>query len=251
MKLAVMQPYFFPYIGYFQCIKAVDKYIVYDRLNYIYQGWVDRNRLVDKSGQIFYIRPQLKDASVSKLISEIELQPKQFWRQKMIKTLKFSYAGALHFEETLTLISETLSYETDSLSDFNFNSVKRICSFLDIDTVLSNNMQPYEALERELRNSEEQLNPEEEEKPEIKVIRALKLCDMENASVFINATGGAALYSKPVFKEHGIELKFIRTNPIQYPQFKKEFFPGLSIIDVLMHNGKEGTKRLLTEYELG
>jgi hypothetical protein len=250
MKLAVMQPYFFPYIGYFQCIKAVDKYIVYDRLNYIYQGWVDRNRLVDKSGQIFYIRPQLKDASVSKLISEIQLQPRQFWRQKMIKTLKFSYAGAPYFDETLALISDILSYETESLSDFNFNAIKSICRFLDIETELTNEMQKYEALERELRNKDEALLEEAEEKPEVKVIRALKLCEMENANVFINAAGGAALYSKPVFKEQGIDLNFIRTNPIQYPQFTQEFFPGLSIIDVLMHNGKEGTKKLLTEYEL-
>lgn len=250
MKLAIMQPYFFPYIGYFQCINAVDKYMVYDKLNYIYQGWVDRNRLVDKSGTIFYIRPQLKDASVSKLISEIRLQPKQFWRQKLIKTLKFSYAGASCFDETLALVSEILSYETESLSDFNFNAIKSICTFLEIGTELTNETQTYEALERELRVKSSELPPDAEEMPEIKVIRALKMCEMEGADVFINASGGAALYDKSVFKDQGIDLKFIHTNPIRYAQFGEEFFPGLSIIDVLMHNGKEGTKTLLTEYEL-
>jgi hypothetical protein len=250
MKLAVMQPYFFPYIGYFQCISAVDKYIVYDKLNYIYQGWVDRNRLVDKSGKIFYIRPQLKDASTSRLISEIQLQPKQFWREKLLKTLKFSYAGAVYFEEALVPITQALAYETEFLSDFNFHSIKCICRFLDIDTELTNMTQGYEMLELELKDTANQRSLETISDLEIKVIRALRICETEKADVFINAIGGKELYDKSIFKKHNIELKFIRANEITYSQFAPNFFSGLSIIDVLMHNGKEGTKKLLTEYEL-
>ncbi len=250
MKLAAMQPYFFPYIGYFQCIHAVDKYLIYDRLNYIYQGWVDRNRLVDKSGQIFYIRPSLKDASVSKLIGEIELQPKQFWRKKLIKTLQFSYAGAPFYEETLALVSNILSYETESLSEFNFLGIKSICEFLEIDTELSNDTQKFDELEKELSGLKEALLMNGEETVELKITRAVELCRIEGADTFINAIGGVDLYPSSFFKEQDVELKFIRTSPIRYTQFTADFVPGLSIIDVLMHNGKEGTKQLLTQYEL-
>lgn len=254
MTIAIMQPYFFPYIGYFQAIKAVDKYIIYDDLNYIYQGWVDRNRLVDKRGQIFYIRPQLEGASVSKLISEIKFQQKQFWKNKLIKTLELSYAGAKHFEETMILIKEILEYDTMYLCDFNFNLIKKISTHLNLNTIIEKADNYYKSLELQLRANEKELNqlfPDFMKKNmEIKVIRAIKICEYEKANVFINAIGGTELYDKSVFKEYGVDLKFIQSDSITYKQFSQNHFPYLSIIDVLMHNGKENTKALLNQYQL-
>lgn len=250
MKLAAMQPYFFPYIGYFQCIHAVDKYLIYDRLNYIYQGWVDRNRLVDKSGQIFYIRPALKNASVSSLIAEIDLQPKQFWRNKLLKTLQLSYAKAPFYEETLALVTSILGYETESLADFNFFAIKAICEFLEIRTEVSNDCDKFNDLEQSLSGMKEMMVKNGEETVELKITRAVQLCKIEGADMFVNAIGGVELYPSSFFKEQNVELKFIRTFPIRYQQFNNDFVPGLSIIDVLMHNGKAGTQQLLTQYEL-
>ncbi len=250
MKLAVMQPYFFPYIGYFQAINAVDKYIVYDDLNYIYQGWVDRNRLVDKSGTVFYIRPQLINASVSSLISEIELHPKQFWRKKLLKTLSFTYAGADSFKETFNLIQEILLFETNSLSNFNFHAIKKIADYLEIKTQLVQEKTKYKNLEEELRTKRPSSNSEEHEQLETKLVRALEICTTEKATVFINAFGGQLLYKKEDFKKNGIDLFFIETKPYNYKQFTNTFYPHLSIIDVLMHNGKEKTQHLLNNYTL-
>ena len=87
-------------------------------------------------------------------------------------------------------------------------------------------------------------------RPIKKVARVISMCKFENSSFFINAIGGQVLYDKLEFEEYGISLKFIKTNQIEYDQRNEPFEPNLSIIDVLMHNGKEGTKKLLNEYTL-
>lgn len=253
MKLAIMQPYFFPYLGYFQAIEAVDKYIIYSDLNYIYQGWVDRNRLIDKSGQVFYIRPQLENASVSKLISEIELSKKPFWKNKLIKTLTFSYAGAKHHKETLGLITDILQGTEEKLCEFNFNSTKNICSYLGIKTKLVHETTKYKDLEAQLRSPDAIQNhfPEYINNDiEIKVIRALKMCEAEDAKTFVNAIGGRELYSKEIFEQNKINLRFLETKSYDYKQFNESFTPHLSIIDVLMHNGKDRTRELINNYNL-
>ncbi len=254
MTIAIMQPYFFPYIGYFQAIQAVDKYILYDDLNYIYQGWVDRNRLVDKGGNLFYIRPQLSNASVTKLISEINLQPTQYWKGKLLKTLQISYAGAAYFDETIKLIKEILSFETLFLSEFNIHSIQLISNHLNITTFIEKAHSNYKLLEEKLReepaNIQDYLRELNQSSLEVKVIRAIKICQIESATTFINAIGGKELYDKNIFKKYDINLKFIQTDEIYYKQFGTNHFSNLSIIDVLMHNGKEQTKKILHNYQL-
>jgi hypothetical protein len=253
MKLAIMQPYFFPYIGYFQAIKAVDKYIVYDKVNFVKKSWIYRNRLLEINKTPFYFSPELKDKSHIKKISEIELSDNQSWRKKILNKIYFNYKKAEYFEEINCLLESIIHSQTDKLSELNFKSITTLCDYLEIKTLISNDNDKYAELEDTLQvsfgttlsNLTEQMTIRDK-----KIARILDICKSEKATTYVNAIGGKELYPKKPFVESGIELLFIRTNPYAYKQSSSIFYPDLSIIDVIMHNGKEKTKHLLNNYKL-
>lgn len=228
MKLAIMQPYFMPYIGYFQTMAAVDTYVVYDDVQYIKGGWVSHNfLLVGGKKQMFTI--QLKGASPNKLFNEVEVGD-DF--RKFEKLLQFNYGKATFYDEVMPVLKTIFAYEDRNLARFLWNSYRELFSFLGIDTniILSS------AVEKDcsLKGKE----------------KVLDICRSLGADTYYNAIGGQELYDKQEFADHGVSLFFVKTNEFAYPQFKNAFEPNLSIIDVLMFNGKEGTKRLLQEYTL-
>lgn len=228
MKLAIMQPYFMPYIGYFQTMAAVDTYVVYDDVQYIKGGWVSHNYLlVGGKKQLFTI--QLKGASPNKLFNEVEVGD-DF--RKFEKLLQFNYGKAPYYDGVMPVLKTIFAYEDRNLARFLWNSYRELFSFLGIDTniILSS------AVDKDcsLKGKE----------------KVLDICRSLGADTYYNAIGGKELYDKQEFADHGVNLFFVKTNDIVYPQFKNAFEPNLSIIDVLMFNGKEGTKRLLQEYTL-
>jgi len=228
MIVGLMQPYLFPYIGYFQLINAVDKYVIYDDVNYIKGGWINRNNiLVNNNKQLFSI--SLENASPNRIINDIMIKD-DF--TKFRKTIEQSYKKAPFFEKTNELISEIVSFNDRHLNSFIQNSILIINKYLEITTtvILSSELKKDNSL-----------------KGEAKVI---SICNLLGASMYINAIGGMSLYQQSNFIEYGIELKFLRTKEIIYKQFKNEFIPFLSIIDVLMFNDIELIKSLLNEYEL-
>ena len=253
MKLAIMQPYFFPYIGYFQAINAVDKYILYDNLNYIKEGWVHRNRILI-NGKPSYIAAQLQHKSSNKKIAEIALVEDNRWKHKLLKTLFLSYKSAPFFEEIYSLIETIFDKDNLTLSKFNAFSIQKLAQYLDIKTEITTDCKPYLEVEKKLE-------PEilsKENFPEInldtmvhKVVRVLEICKQEKATIFVNAIGGQELYYKEEFKNNGIELYFVQTLPHKYVQKgTTEFIPYLSVIDVLMNCGKQQTQQLLNKYQL-
>lgn len=253
MKLAIMQPYFMPYIGYFQAIKAVDKYILYSNLNFIKEAWMNRNRVRQKDGRVCYVLVPLQHKSSNTLIYDILIDNSKHWRKDILNTLFFSYKKSEHFEEIYTLLESMLSVEVASLTELNTLTIKGISDYLEIPTVIESDFTRYFELEEELKSIGIDYSSYpymERTRPIKKVARVLEICRREGADIFVNAIGGQALYSKKEFAEYGISLYFVQTNSISYPQYGHEFDPNLSIIDVLMHNGKEGTKRLLDEYAL-
>lgn len=254
MKLAIMQPYFFPYLGYFQAIAAVDKYILYENLNYITEGWMSRNRILVKNQNEIYIKANVQSKSSNKKISEIELVQNDFWKKKLIKSIDLNYRGSEFFDEIFPIVCKLILTEQKFLYEYNAQIIKEICLYLNISTQIVSNNVNYEMMERELNKIDckdySTFNYLSKTKPIKKVARVIEMCRIENADVFINAIGGKELYDKNEFKEYGIELFFIETKSYYYKQFSESFFPHLSIIDVLMHNGKEGTKKLLTNYNL-
>lgn len=217
-----------PYIGYFQLIREVDKYIVYDDVNYIKKGWINRNNILENgSAKLFTI--SLKEASQNKLINEIEIVD-DF--SKFKKKLQYNYSKAPYYNETYSMIERIVDYPDKNLSRFIINSLREILAFLNIDTEI-------------LISSE--LTKDNSLKGKDKIIQINKIL---KSNTYVNAIGGQELYNNDEFETQGIKLNFLRSIPYSYPQFKDVFIPNLSIIDILMFNSQEEIKKILNSYEL-
>lgn len=229
MTIGIMQPYFMPYIGYFQLMKAVDKYIIYDDVNYIKGGWVNRNNiLINGKKKMFTI--SLSGASPNKLFNEIEIKD-DF--KKLIKTLQMNYSKSAHFKETMLLMERIISYPNKQLAQFVGNSFQEILNYLSINTeiIFSSDINKDNAL----RGQDKVLN----------------ICNIIGADTYYNAIGGQELYKKEEFEATGITLYFIETIIQHYSQPQvPDFVPYLSIIDVLMNNSKKDINALLDSFIL-
>lgn len=232
MKVSVMQPYFMPYIGYFQLIKEADFFVFYDDVNFINRGWINRNRILVNQKPT-YITISLENASQNKLINEIIIFERDKTYDKILKTIEQSYKKAPYFRDIFELIKNIFAKNHTDISSLAAESVMQICDYLDLKTQFSFSSKTF--LETKDNNRADRL---------IEITRQL------GGNTLINAIGGQALYEKTYFKEHGIDLFFIKTKDIQYTQKTPEFQPNLSIIDVLMNNSKEETQTLISKYEL-
>jgi len=254
MKLGIMQPYFFPYIGYFQLIESVDKFIIYDNLNYIKEGWMNKNKILKKNSDPIYIIVPLEKKSSYKKCNEIKIKQNGPWRKKMIKTIYFNYKKSSYFEEVFPIIENIINSKTEYLTQLNSKSIIEICNFLEIGTEITDKVDPYKSIEKQLSLPNEELvsyfSDYDLNYPVRKVLRVFEICKIENASIFINAIGGRELYLKKDFSRNGLEILFVKTNDIHYKQQSSVFFPHLSIIDVLMNCGKVYTQELLKSYSL-
>ena len=253
MKLGIMQPYFFPYIGYFQAINAVDKYILYDNLNFIKEAWMNRNRHLVKNGDSCYFNLPLKEKSSFKKIFEIELIEDNRWRRKNLNSIYLNYKKAKYFDCVYPVIENVINYPTNKLTEINFQSIKSVCDYLNIKTEITANSEKYNDLEIKL--NAESIDAKDFLDLKLvncqrKVVRVLEICRIERANVFINAIGGVNLYSKDTFLQNGIDLKFVKTKNITYKQFENKFVSDLSIIDVMMFNSPAEITSLLNECEL-
>lgn len=231
MKVAIMQPYFFPYIGYFQLIQAVDVFVIYDDVNFINKGWINRNNiLVNGKGFLFSI--PLQEASQNKVINQINIEGNSNWKKSLLKTITLSYKKAPFFAEVFPIIEKIIEQKETNTAKFITYSLREICNFLRIETsiVISSVIEKNNNL-----------------KGQDKII---EICKKLKATNYINAVGGVALYDKDVFLKDDISLIFIKSNPIIYSQFKNEFIPWLSIIDVMMFNSVEEIKNMLNKFEL-
>ena len=228
MTLGIMQPYFMPYIGYWQLMAAVDTYVVYDDVNYIKGGWVARNNIL-LNGQKHMFTITLNGASPNKLFNEITIRD-DF--KKFSRLIESAYKKAPYYEEVCALLERIYSFEDRSLGAFMMNSFQVVLDYLEIDTklLLSSTI----AKDNSLRGKD----------------KVKHICHLLGADTYYNAIGGQDLYDKEDFKADGIDLYFVQTNLVPYIQSTNDFVPGLSIIDVLMYNGMEGTKKLLNEYSL-
>lgn len=231
MKLAIMQPYIFPYIGYFQLIKAVDKFVIYDDVNFINRGWINRNRILVNGKDSLFTIP-LKEASQNKLINEIEVNWDDAWKSKWLKTLEQSYKKAPYFQQVRPIIEQTLEQEKTIFSEIIVENLKLINAYLGITTEIISSSSIYQNTELKAQT------------------RIVDICLKEKTNHYINPIGGIELYQKEVFEEQGMQLNFIKSKPVQYPQLKNDFVPWLSIIDVLMFNSVEQIQTFLDSYEL-
>jgi len=227
MKIAIMQPYFFPYIGYFQLIKSVDVFVVYDNIKYTKKGWINRNRMLQNGKDVMFSIP-LKNDSDSLDVCERELST-DFNRDKLLNQFKGAYRFAPYFEQTFLLVESIVRCEDNNLFRFLHNSIVATCNYLDIDTEIKISTEV--TIDHNLKSQD----------------KVIALCEALGASAYINAIGGIELYSKEAFSNKGIDLKFIKSMPFEYTQLGGEFVPWLSIIDVMMFNSVTMVKECLIQ----
>jgi len=231
MSIAVMQPYIFPYLGYFQLIDAVDTFVFYDDVHFIKRGWINRNKILVNGAEFLFSIPVVK-ASQNKLINEIEVNITPKWLQQFYATLTQNYKNAPYFEDVFQLIKKVFSKEYSSISDLAIESVVQISNYLELPTRFEISSERYGA----------SIGMD-------KADRLISICKKKGSDTYINPSGGKELYYKDYFESKGISLSFIENDLVPYTQFSGDFVQGLSIIDVLMFNSNEATRRLIDNYQ--
>lgn len=229
MKLAIMQPYFFPYIGYFQLINSADEFVVYDNIEFTKKGWINRNRILINGVDSYITLPLKKDSDYLNVNERFLAESWKSERGKLLNRIKEGYRKSPQFATAFSLIQECVLFEDNNLFNFIYNSLDLIKEYLSISTRyrISSDIEVDHSL-----------------KADKKVIA---MCRAVGATTYINPIGGRELYSKDEFKNNAIDLIFLNTKEINYKQFENEFIPSLSIVDVLMFNSKDEIRAYLDD----
>jgi hypothetical protein len=231
MKLAIMQPYFFPYIGYWQLMHAVDTFVIYDDVNFITRGWINRNRILI-NGAPHYITVPLEGASQNKRICDIDMQDSQRWRTKLVKSIASAYGKSPFYSTVYPEIERQLSHETNNLAEFLAAHLTGTADLLGIETEIVPSSRVYD---------NDELSGQE---------RILDICRHEGASIYVNLPGGKGLYDPKSFGVINVDLAFLSSRTSAYRQRANDFVPNLSVIDALMETGTDGVAERLCEYDL-
>jgi len=187
MKIAIMQPYYFPYIGYYQLINSVDTFYVYDDVAFIKKGWFNKNKIVINNTEYSFTIP-LKNVSQNRNINE-HFVSEEFnkWKDNFYKTLYLNYNKSIHFNDVFSIIEDTLKY--DNIVDITQTSLELVCKYLDIQTKFERTSNMFG-----INSSKGQ--------------RLIDITHKVGANIYINSIGGRVLYDKEEFKKHNIDLFF-------------------------------------------
>jgi len=235
MKLAIMQPYFLPYLGYFSLIKHTDEFILFDTVQFIRHGWIERNRILKPSNGWQYIMVPLKKHSRETLIKDIEINNDQQWKEKILAQLQHYKKQAPYFSNVIDILNEIFSKEYATIVDFNLASLKTVCYYLGINTPI----QVFSLMNIDI----EPANAPDE--------WALNICKaLGNVDEYWNPPGGQSFFDRKKYENAGINLKFHSAILTDYDQKRNVFEPGLSILDVMMFNSIEEINKMLDNYEL-
>lgn len=227
MTFALMQPYFFPYIGYFSLIENVDHFMIFDDTQYVKKSWMSRNRLLNTSnGCPFYVHAEIQKPVYKARLNEVLLAGGDQWKLKILEQLKNYKRIAPFYDEVKEMITDLLlSNQSKGLSEFCISSIRYLVSYLSIETEIT-------------IYSEE--NPQLENEPEASTW-GLETAKAMKASKYVNSPGGVEFILPEPFSEAGIKLGFIEPKLEAYKQGGGGFIPYLSILDVLLFNGPERT----------
>jgi len=231
MRLAIMQPYFFPYIGYFQLISASNVFVLHDDVQYIMGGWVNRNRILLNGEDRMITFPVQKGAHFLPINERSYVSGDQGLRH-IVNQVKQAYAKAPSYRQVFPVVEELLMYDDRNVAHFNENLIRRICDFIGIGTSIVNSSD---------LDKDDSLSGQD---------RVLDICRCVGATDYTNPIGGVKLYRQEVFQARGITLRFLSADDERYMQGGDKWIPFLSIIDVLMFNSIEAVQRLLGKYRL-
>ena len=228
MKVAIMQPYFFPYIGYFQLMDAVDLFVFYDDAQFMKGGWVNRNRILHKGQAAWWTCPIVRE-DFRLPICERRYATSDAQRESLQGKLEGAYRRAPCYADTMPLIAGHLAFEDDRVSAFNQAHLKGLASTLGITC----RFETSSTIEHDRTLSGQD--------------RVIELCKRVGATHYFNASGGRALYDAAAFADAGMALSFVEPGAVSYPQFDAPHVPFLSIVDVLMFNTVPQAEALLRE----
>lgn len=231
MRLAIMQPYFMPYIGYWQLLAAVDRFVMYDNIQYTKKGWINRNRFLQNGQAVLFTIPVKKDSDCLDIVKRSVAD--DFDPDKLLNQLDASYRKAPFVHTVFPLMISIIKAEHRNLFEYVRHSIRLTAEYLQIRTpvVISSTI----AIDHSLRGEN----------------KVIALCKAMGAATYINAIGGQGLYSPSAFQAQGIELQFLKTRPISYLQFAHPFVENLSIIDVMMFNSRDSIQAMIGQYDLG
>ncbi|MDZ7795675.1 MAG: WbqC family protein [Candidatus Marinimicrobia bacterium] len=233
MKLAIMQPYFFPYLGYFSLIKHTDEFILFDPVQYIRHGWIERNRILKPGDGWQYIKVPLEKHHRDTLIKDIKIKNAVDWKKKILAQLTHYKKRAPFYKETMEVINSSLSIKTDSIVKLNQNILKTVCNYLEIKKKLT-------------IFSEMNLDIEEPKAPDEWALNICKaICKVDE---YWNPSGGKEFFNRNKYEKNNINLKFHEVNFREYSQKRENFENGLSIIDVMMFNSVNEINKMLDNY---
>ena len=228
-KLGIMQPYFFPYPGYFQLLHAIDTLVFYDDVNFIKNGWINRNRLLLDGGPAYFTVP-LANASSFERIHQVRVSTDTGWRRKLLEKMRHAYARAPQYAAVIRMVEGVVEGETASIGDLARQSVQAVAEYLSLPCQIVPTSRAY---------GNDRLKGEE---------RVIDICVREQAATYINVPGGRMLYEPRHFARQRIRLGFINPQLAAYPQFSGAHIPALSIIDLLMFNDRQAARDLLRNY---
>ncbi len=230
-SLAIMQPYFLPYIGYFQLINAVDNFVIYDNIKYSTKYFVNKNSFLQNHKPCIFSIALKKDSDYLHINERYISQ--NFNKEKLLDSIHFAYKKAPYHDDLMTLLESIIIYPKDNLFDFIYHSIMKICIYLGIDTnIFISSTLP---INHDLKSQD----------------KVIAICKAMHAKKYINSIGGAVLYSENDFINQNIELNFLQVNQtMKYKQFDNTFIPNLSIIDVIAFNNKNEITNLLLQYQI-
>ena len=228
-----MQPYLFPYVGYFQLMHAVDRFVVADDVAFIKQGWINRNRLLI-NGDAAYFTVPLRRHAADALIKDVEIDTASAkrWRPALLKTIANFYRRAPSFDAVYPLVERVIGGSFTTIAGMATASLNEVCEYLGVGVSVVETSAVY--ANAHLKGQD----------------RVLDTCRIERATDYVNAIGGRALYSRDEFLAHGVRLHFVCTHDIAYRQSAEPFVPSLSIVDLLMFTSQDEARELLTRYHL-
>jgi hypothetical protein len=235
MKIAIMQPYFFPYLGYFSLIKHTDQFVLFDTVQHIRHGWIDRNRILKPDEGWQYIKVPIRKHSRDTDIRSIRINNDKDWKIRILGQLQHYKKKAPHYDQVKDLIEEIFSRECDSIVQLNLISLKIICNYLNINPVF----QIFSGMDLDI------------ETPNASDEWALNICKaIPDVREYWNPLGGRNLFDKSKYQSKFIELRFLEFNIEPYNQRRKVFESGLSMIDVLMFNDSDAVSVMLDNFVL-
>ena len=236
MKVAIMQPYTFPYIGYFQLINYVDKWVIFDDTQYISKGWINRNRMLhpDVKKEWQYFTVPVKKHSRESRINNIEINDNLEWRDELLRKLTSYKKKAPFYAETVEFIGDCINFKCSSLSEWVVYTLKSTCNYLEVPF-------EYSIFSKENINTKKITHAGQ---------WALEISSVMDAEEYVNPPGGYSIFDENEFLAKNIKLRFLKPNLKPYVQRRGYFVPGLSIIDVMMWNDKDRIHQMLTDYEI-